>query len=136
MDPQELQLFRESVTRCVADETFLQDFYDTFLGSSDEIRAKFKGTDLQAQKRALADSLFSLAVALQGARTSMSWKALERVARRHGRNDQDIRPELYDVWRETLVDAAARHDPQYSPRVEAAWRSALGEGIAFMRERY
>jgi hemoglobin-like flavoprotein len=136
MDKQELQLFRESVTRCVADPAFLQTFYDRFIGSSDEVREKFKGTDLQKQKRALADSLFSLAVALQGNEKSYSWRELDRVAHRHGRADQDIRPELYDIWMARLIESAALHDPEYSPEIEAAWRSALSAGVAFMRARY
>lgn len=136
MTNRELQLFRESVTRCVADAAFLQTFYDRFMGSSDEIRQKFDGTDFKTQKRALADSLFALAVALQSQKTSEAWRELERVARRHSSTDMDIRPEMYDVWLECLVQAVARHDPQYTPEVESAWRAALGEGVAFMRARH
>jgi hemoglobin-like flavoprotein len=136
MDPQLLEVFRASVTRCVADAGFLQDFYDRFVGSSDEVREKFQKTDFATQKRALGDSLFSLAVALQGNESSITWRELKRVARRHGRTDQDIRPELYDLWLECLMASAAAHDPDYSPQVESAWRSALGEGVAFMRSHY
>jgi hemoglobin-like flavoprotein len=136
MNQQELRLFEESVARCVAAPAFLQVFYDRFLGSSDEVREKFKDTDIHAQKRVLADSLFALAVALQGNKESRSWRELDRVARRHGRADQDIRPELYELWQRYLIEAAALHDPQYSPEIEAAWRAALGEGVAFMLSRY
>lgn len=136
MDEQQLSTFRSSVNRCVADEAFLQDFYDRFMASSDEVRAKFSGTDMPTQKRALADSLFVLAVAVQGQSTSPSWKQMGRIAQRHSRGGMDIRPELYDLWLDCLMQAVAGHDPQYSPEIDAAWRSVLGEGIAFLRSRH
>ena len=136
MNEQHLAEFRSSVNRCVADEAFLQDFYDRFLASSEEVRAKFSGTDMAAQKRVLADSLFLLAVAVQGQSTSPSWKQMGRIAERHSRSGMDIRPELYDLWLDCLMQAVAAHDPQYSPEIDLAWRSVLGEGIAFLRSRH
>ena len=136
MNEQHLAAFRSSVNRCVADQAFLQDFYDRFMASSDEVRAKFNNTDMPAQKRALADSLFLLAVAVQGQSTSPSWRQMERIAERHSRGAMDIRPELYDLWLDCLMQAVAGHDPQYSPEIDAAWRSVLGEGITFLRSRH
>jgi hypothetical protein len=44
---------------------FLEGFYDRFVGSSEEVREKFRGVDLKRQVRMLEDSL--LAVAARGA---------------------------------------------------------------------
>jgi hypothetical protein len=33
------------------------------------------------------------------------------------------------------MQAVAAHDPEYSPEIDAAWRSVLGEGITFLRSR-
>src|SRR5215470_3431238 len=129
MNDQQLALFRSSVNRCLADEEFLEDFYDHFIASSDEVREKFKNTDMAAQKRALADSLYVLAVAAQGSQASPSWKQLERLARRHSRAEMDIRPGLYDLWLDSLLKAVAEHDEDYSPAIDSAWRAVLAEGI-------
>lgn len=136
MNEGSLEMFRSSVNRCVEDEAFLQDFYDGFMASSDEVREKFGKTDMPSQKRALADSLYLIAVAVQGKNTSPSWHQMERIARRHSRADMDIRPELYDLWLESLMHAVAAHDPQFSPEIDAAWRAVLKEGITFLRSRH
>jgi hemoglobin-like flavoprotein len=136
MNDGQLELFRASVNRCVADEAFLQDFYDRFTASSPEVRAKFGQTDMPTQRRALADSLYVIAVAVQGKDTSPSWHQMERIARRHSRAEMDIRPELYDLWLESLMQAVAAHDPQYSPEIDSAWRAVMSEGITFLRSRH
>ena len=136
MQDTQLELFRASVNRCVADEAFLQDFYDRFMASSDAVREKFAQTDMPAQKRALADSLFLIAVAVQGKDTSPAWREMERIAARHNRKNMDIRPEMYDLWLQCLMQAVAAHDPQHSPEIDAAWRAVLSDGIAFLRSRY
>jgi hypothetical protein len=35
-----------------------------------------------------------------------------------------------------LLQAAGKHDPQYSPEIETAWRETLAVGIEFLRSRY
>jgi len=61
---------------------------------------------------------------------------LPRLAKRHGRQDLDIPPGLYDLWLDCLLQAARRHDPQFSPEIEAAWRRDAGRGIEYMRSKY
>ena len=107
------------------------------MGSSEEVRQKFQGTDFQRQTRELRDSLFVLAVAAaQSKENSPGWAALPRIAARHSRKELDIRPELYDQWLECLLQAARGNDPQFSPEIEAAWRKTLAAGIDYMRSHY
>ena len=61
---------------------------------------------------------------------------LERLARRHGRTDLDIKPELYDPWLERLMQAVRECDPMFDPETETAWRRVLQPGIEFMKSRY
>jgi hypothetical protein len=49
--------FNDSFERCINDPHFLDQFYDIFLASSDEISAKFKDTDMGTQKAMLMTSL-------------------------------------------------------------------------------
>jgi hemoglobin-like flavoprotein len=133
---EDVDVFRTSLNRCLAAPRFLVTFYELFMSSSDEVRRKFRATDFDRQNRVLADSLYLMAVVAQGEAESPAWAELDRLAKRHTRTDLDIRPELYDTWLDCLVHAARRHDPQFDPRVEEAWRSTLSSGIEFLRSRY
>jgi hemoglobin-like flavoprotein len=129
-------VFRASLKRCLATPDFLHDFYELFMAASGEVRQKFRNTDFPRQTRVLADSLFIMAVASESKDEAIAWKELDRLAERHSRAGLDIRPELYDVWLECLLNAARLHDPPFPPEVEAAWRQALGPGIEHLRSRY
>jgi hemoglobin-like flavoprotein len=111
-------------------------FYQRFTGSSEEVREKFRGVDMERQVRMLADSLYVVAVAVQGEEGSIARGDLPRLAERHSRRDLDIRPELYDLWAQCLVETAREHDPQWTAEVEAAWRETLAVGIEYMRRGY
>jgi hemoglobin-like flavoprotein len=128
--------FLESFGRCRATAGFLDAFYQRFVASSDEIRAKFAKTDMMRQVQMLEDSLFVIANAVQGEEGSPARKDLPRIAARHGRNDLDIRPELYGLFLECLIVTVRTHDPKFSPAIEAAWRETIGFGIEYMRARY
>ncbi len=131
-----VEVFRASLKRCLAAPDFLLDFYGTFMGSSDEIREKFRNTDLKRQTEVLADTLWAMAVVAQGKPGSPAWGDLPRLAERHSRRQLDIRPGLYDQWLDSLVDTARRHDPRFSAEIEGAWRQTLAVGITFMRSSY
>jgi len=128
--------FLRSLKRCLATPGFLDDFYVRFVGSSEEIAEKFRGVDMKQQARMLEDSLYVVAVAVQGGEGSPAREALPRLAERHSRRDLDIRPALYDLWIDCLVETARAHDPQFSPEDEAAWRETLAVGADYMRARY
>lgn len=125
--------FLASFGRCRASAGFLDDFYRRFVGSSEEVRAKFANTDMKRQVRMLEDSLYVIAVAVQGEEGSMARGDLPRIAARHGRKDLDIRPELYELWLECLIETVRGHDSQFTSEVEAAWRDTMAFGIEQMR---
>jgi Globin len=134
VDP--VDVFRASLKRCLERPDFLLDFYGTFMNSSEEIRAKFSGTDFKRQTEVLADSLWAMSVAAQGAAGSPAQGDLPRLAEKHNRHNLDIRPGLYDEWLDCLIDTARRHDPTFSPEIEAAWRATLAVGIEILRSQY
>ena len=136
VNPRSRETFLASFGRCRASAGFLDDFYRRFVGSSEEVRAKFAGTDMKRQVRMLEDSLLVIAVAVQGEAGSMARGDLPRIAARHSCNDLDIRPGLYDLWLECLIESVRAHDPQLSGEVEAAWRETMAFGIDQMRSRY
>ena len=93
MPSESTALFLSSLTRCLAVPAFLEGFYDRFVGSSEEVREKFRDVDLKRQVRMLQDSLYVVAVAAQGEEGSPARNALPWLAERHSRRDLDIRPE-------------------------------------------
>jgi hemoglobin-like flavoprotein len=136
VDHRLVESFLSSLKRCLGVPGFMESFYESFVSSSAEVREKFRNTDLQRQARMLSDSLYVLAVAVQGQTGSPARGDLPRLAERHSRKDLDIRPLLYDHWLTCLIDTARRHDPEFTPEVEAAWRATLAVGIAYMKARY
>jgi hemoglobin-like flavoprotein len=130
-----VETFLASLKRCLAAPGFLESFYERFVASSDEVREKFRGTDMKRQAVVLADSLYVVANAVQGVEGSPARGPLPALAARHGRQDLDIPPHLYDLWIECLVETARAHDPELAPGVEAAWREILVFGADYMRSR-
>jgi len=128
--------FLASLGRCRATPGFLDAFYQRFVASSDEVRAKFAKTDMLRQVQMLEDTLFVVANAVQGEEGSPARSDLPRIAERHSRRDLDIGPELYDLFLECLIVTVRTHDPKFTPGVEAAWREVMGFSIDYMRKRY
>jgi hemoglobin-like flavoprotein len=130
------ETFLASLRRCLAVPAFLDAFYERFMGSSEEIREKFRGTDMKRQAAVLADTLYVVANAVQGEEDSIARGSLPALAVKHRRHGIDIRPGLYDLWIECLVETARAHDPQFGPEVERAWRETLAFGADYLRQRY
>jgi hemoglobin-like flavoprotein len=131
-----VEAFLASLKRCLAVPGFMDAFYERFVGSSEEVREKFEGTDMKRQARAVADSLYVVANAVQGEENSPARAELPRIAARHSRSDRDIRPGLYDLWIDCLVETVRAHDPRFDPALERAWREVLAFGADYMRQRY
>ena len=125
-----------SLKRCLAAPGFLGSFYERFVGSSDEVREKFRNTDMKRQARVLEDTLYVVANAVQGAEGSLARGALPALAARHSRSEMDIPPRLYDLWIECLLETVRVHDPEFTPAVEAAWLETVTFAADYIRERY
>jgi hemoglobin-like flavoprotein len=129
-------VFLASLNRCLAEPGFVAGFYERFLGSSREVREKFRGTNMERQFRVLADSLYIVANAVQGEEGSVARSELPRLAERHDRHHMDVGPHLYGHWTDCLIATAKATDPQFDDVVEAAWRETLAFGVRFLTERY
>jgi hemoglobin-like flavoprotein len=134
--PPTVEVFLASLKRCLAVPGFMDDFYGRFVGTSEEVREKFRNTDMKRQAQVLADSLYVVANAVQGEEGSPARRELPRIAERHSRRERDIRPGLYDLWMSCLVETARSHDPEFGPAIEHAWREVLLFGAEYMRQRY
>ena len=123
-----------SFDRCLATGDFFQTFYDIFLATSPEITSKFAQTDFNKQKNLIKASV-AMMIRL-GTGNANARRILEKVGNTHSRQALDIRPELYDLWLDSLCKAIQRHDPDYSAELEALWRENMQEGIKLVTDRY
>ena len=133
MDEKYIELFNDSLERCASRSDFLSRFYSLFLASSAAVAEKFEHTDLKKQARMLKISLY---IMMLTSGESEREAQLESLARRHGRAELDIKPELYDLWLDRLVEAVSEADPKFDAAIEVAWRRVLQPGIDFMKSRY
>jgi hemoglobin-like flavoprotein len=127
------RVFLESLERCGRD-AFVDRFYERFLASSPEVRAKFATTDFGRQRAMLLRSLELIAAAADGDPDGV--EELRVRAETHSRSRLDIAPHLYDLWLEAAIASAVEADPRWTPEVETAWRSILGAAIRHLRRGY
>ena len=132
MFERDVELFNDSIERCSCRPDFLRRFYTLFLASSDIVAKKFAHTDLKRQARLLKTSLYIMMLASGSERIVH----LERLAKLHSKAELDIKPELYDLWLDRLVQAVREFDPMFGPETETAWRRVLQPGTDFMKSRY
>ncbi|MCC7044555.1 MAG: globin [Acidobacteria bacterium] len=127
------RIFLESLARC-GRGAFVDRFYERFLASSPEVRAKFASTDFGRQRLMLLRSLELSAAAADGDPDGV--EELRVRAETHSRSQLNVEPHLYDLWLESAISSASEADPLWAPDVETAWRSILGAAIHHLRSRY
>jgi hemoglobin-like flavoprotein len=127
------RVFLESLARC-GNGAFVDRFYERFLASSPEVRAKFAATDFSRQRQMLLRSLELIAAAADGDPEGI--EELNARAETHSRSGLDIAPHLYDLWLESAISSARKADPLWAPDVETAWRSILGAAIRHLSSQY
>ncbi|WP_455232068.1 globin [Geopseudomonas aromaticivorans] len=122
----------QSYGRCCASPNFFDTFYQHFLASSPAIRDKFTKTNMVAQKQLLRAGILNLVLYARG----MSDTKLRALGQSHSREGLDIRPELYDLWLDSLLLAVKEHDKDADSDILAAWREVLGKGINLIKSYY
>jgi hypothetical protein len=107
---------------CSAQPTFFDDFYNTFLQQSSDIRQLFENTDAAEQKESLrAGVSWLLREAIQSA-NAKSWSSNFSPAKAA---QFSVPPAYCDLWLSSLLRAVQKHDPLYDASHERAWRNVL-----------
>ncbi len=131
------QIYDQSYHRVIETQggnpEFFDLFYKKFLSSSPEIYEKFRNTDMQKQKKMLKKSFYNLLI-FYGSNQADDY--IEKIAISHNQSHLNIRPELYDLWLNILMETLSECDPEYSSDVELAWRLVLTPGITYMKFKY
>lgn len=138
MDPNEVaEIFNDSYERVTNSPARLGEFFSAFysllIANSPEAASKFAGTDMEKQVHVLRASVAVLVAFHAGGGQD---PYIEKLAERHSRRSADIRPGLYSVWMDCLMETVRRFDPKFTPGVEAAWRQIFSKGIEFMTSQY
>jgi hemoglobin-like flavoprotein len=129
MNKADLELFLDSFESCIKDDRFIRAFYDSFLASSEEVRALFAQTDFALQRRALRASLYVMVAA--SARHQAELSTLSELAERH--RGLRIKPHHYELWMESLLSAVAQCTKSFDTEVARVWRDAFRPGIEYMK---
>ncbi len=129
-----IDIFRDSYERCTAVASFMDRFYERFMYSSDEVAQKFQNTEFRKQKAIVLHSLQMLSLSFHG--DAQAEEYLHSLAQRHARGALDIRPDLYELWLDSLLSTVEETDPEFSNEIENAWETVMKHGIEIMIAAY
>ena len=125
---------KASYGRCCTVPRFFDAFYERLFEVCPAARPLFAQTDFERQRRLLQHA-FGLLLIFP-AQPAAEPTALSRVAERHSRRDLNIDPGLYPLFIDSLIDTVKRYDPECTPAIEAAWRTTVAKGVAYMQSKY
>ena len=125
---------QSSFGRCREAPDFFPTFYAELLVRCPAARPMFAKTDFDRQNK-LLDHAIGLLLDFSRQPGSPP-NILSRVAGRHSRADLNVSPELYPFFVDSLVAAVRKFDPKFDADTEAAWRTATGDGVAYMASKY
>ena len=128
------ELVRESYGRCNLSKGFYDDFYTTFFSKSEEVKSKFRNTDLEKQKEALRYGLGFMILYSRKHHTAV--RKIDEIAKIHDQQHHNIHPDLYPIWIDSLLEVVGKHDKDFTPELDEQWRQLLKVGIDRFLELY
>ena len=134
MANEKYQAVMQSYERCWVQKGFFDEFYKLFMNSSPEIKALFQNTDFKKQNVLLRVSLLYIISYAQA--SDLYREKIEELGVLHGRSKLNIRPELYPLWVNSLMQAVSKYDSHFNDGLEKSWREALQKGIDIMISKY
>lgn len=127
-------IFDQSYNRVMKEGVnFFNVFYDGFLKSSPEVEKAFKNTSMDHQILIMEKSFYKLFVFYA---TSSVDDYLSSIADNHNQKNLNIKPYLYDLWLECIIETVRKTDQKCNDSVELAWRLILSPGITYMKFMY
>ena len=123
-----------SFSRSLTGGDFATTFYQTLFETAESVAVLFANTDFEVQKPLLRRAV---EVMIRfGAGDEDAREEITRLAQRHARDDLNIDPAAYAVWLDVLCATLRRHDSEFGPELESAWRERMRAGIDVMTSRY
>ena len=130
----EISNVRLSYGRVLADPQFIDRFYQQFLKNNAEIREKFENTNFDIQNKMLGESISMAVLFSQDNKVAKS--VIDRIRNSHNRHNLNIRPRLYSVWIESLIEALREFDADFDDELEQQWRKVIGKAVDYIKEGY
>ncbi len=124
----------DSFERCEASGDFSQKFYEIFLSASPEIASYIANTEFSKQRKLLRATVYVMVT--RDVEDPKAKDQLQKVGRSHSRSQLNIRPELYNVWLDSLCKTVGEMDPEWGADLENAWRERMQRGIALITAAY
>jgi hemoglobin-like flavoprotein len=115
-------------------ERFFLAFNDNLLNGSPLVAQVFTGTSVTRRQELLKDSLV-LMYAKYGEGSSAPQK-LQRVGEIHSRTMVNVKPTLYPLWMQALIDALKAFDDKFDANLEADWTIAVRPAIDLLIARH
>jgi hemoglobin-like flavoprotein len=134
MDAKLLELVSQSYGRCCVSTGFFDTFYKIFLSKSPELGKMFEKTDMKKQKELLRDGIAFLTAFAKN--SQMAARKVDSLGDSHSVGKLNVRPDMYPMWVDSLMEAVKQHDKKFDSNIEKAWRVVVGLGIQKMIERY
>lgn len=130
MNPYTYRLLQDVLARCSQSSTYLDTFYTLLFERSPAFRQRFRGVDMERQKKSLTARLpLLLALPDLPEDSALLDEARQQHAQRHqGGADAD-----YALWLDTLCEAFSQCDPLFDEALEAAFRQRLHKSMALLR---
>lgn len=123
-----------SFGRCTLKKDFFEDFYNDFINRSPEIKTMFTNTNMTKQRQLLKDGISYMIMFAKKSATGTA--KMEQIAQLHDRQHFNVRPELYALWLDALLDTVKRHDPQYTPEIRKSWIATMNIGLDLFKKQY
>ena len=123
-----------SFGRCTLKKDFFEDFYNDFINRSPEIKTMFTNTNMTKQRQLLKDGISYMIMFAKKSATGTA--KMEQIAQLHDRQHFNVRPELYALWLDALLDTVKRHDPQYTPEISKSWIATMNMGLDLFKKQY
>lgn len=133
---EEIESVRNSFGRCCMQEAFWDAFYGHFTRSSPEIGQMFRDTDLEKQKILLRESINFVIMYAKNPESGLAKNKIEQVGGIHSRGKINVRPELYPLWENSLMNTIKEFDPQFDPKLEKNWHNVLKPALDRMISLY
>jgi hypothetical protein len=120
---------KASYRRCAQDTHFYETLYTKLFEAVPGIEAMFVGRSMEQQYQVLRDALWLL-LSFKQSDEQDEPTILTGIARSHAH----FEPRLFDAFRDAVLEAVQRHDPE-GAAAAAAWRAAMASGLDYLKAR-
>ncbi len=123
-----------SFKRCEQAGDFAEEFYSIFLNASTEIAPLFASTNFESQRTLLRGTVFMMV--MKDIDDQRAHGHFEKIGQSHARGQLNIKPELYEVWLDSLCQTVKQLDPEWTEELEEHWRQKMRPAIALITSMY